>query len=133
MLFWTSTLGQLASGLMLGVGKFEGNIETLDIHIGQAIRGLATHMPADQFVKLSKKLYAESIVFPEYVEADFDNTFSGGAGAAKLFELLVFIIRFNFDDLAPTLKKTLAALTGFVYSDQPDPEAGSEPTGSVSA
>lgn len=133
-LYWTATLAQIGSGALLGVEKFpEGGIESIEIHPGKAIRGLLNHMPAPEFVHLAKKLYQESIVMPPYNSDDFETAFAGGKGLADLFELLAFIVEFNFTELWPTLKKTIAVLTGQKSSESQDQTDGSEQQESPSA
>ncbi len=120
--FWTATLTQLASGLMLGVGKFPtGGIESLDMHIGQAVHGIANHMHANDFVRLCKKLYKDSVIVPEYDDKDFEQRFAGAKGQDEFFQLITEIVKFNHADLWPTLKKTIAFLTGISWPDETDP------------
>lgn len=132
-LFWTSTLAQLGSGLLLGVDIRDGEgIDSLDIHIGRAMRGLANHLPAKEFVHLCTKLYQDSVVVPVYDPKEFDEMFAGGKGLDNLFHLLAFVIEFNFDALAPTLKKTLADLTGLKFLDRRAPADDQEQPASPS-
>ncbi len=116
-LFWSATLTQLLSGLLLGVEKWpDGGLESIQLHIGKGLRGLATHLPAKEFVTLVQKMYKDSVVFPEYDEKDFEERFAGGDGLDEFFQLLTEIIVYNYNSLMPTVKKTLAGLTGIIWS-----------------
>ncbi len=116
-LFWTATLAQLFSGILLGVDKLP---ETeLDIHIGRSVRGLALHLTPEQFVELCKRLYKNAVMHPEYNDSMFEYRFKGGRGQEQLFTLLTEIVTFNYAAMLPTLKKTIAAFTGGNFSLQP--------------
>ena len=126
-LFWFATLAQLGSGALLGVSDFpkSGNIDNQEINIGQAVRGLITHLSPAEFARLSKKMYAESVVRPEFDNEEFKYQFSGH-NFEHLLKLMGYIIAFNFEHLFPTLKKTLRDLTGLSLSQTDSPNSDAE-------
>ena len=126
-LFWFATLMQLGSGALLGVSDFpkSGNLDNQDINIGQAVRGLITHLSPSEFARLSKKMYAESVIRPEFDDDKFKHQF-GGRGFEDLLKLMGYIVLFNFEHLFPTLKKTLHGLTGLSFSQTDKPNSEGE-------
>lgn len=117
-LFWFATLGQLASGAMLGFESFpKAGLLEQQIHFGNAIRGLITHLKPEEFATLSKRMYRDCVATPEYEHGDFDRRFAGARGLNDLLTLMRHIIEFNMGDLVPTLKKTVEAVTGLRFLD----------------
>ena len=117
-LFWFATLGQVASGAMLGLENFpKSGLLAQQVHFGNAIRGLITHLRPEEFVVLSKRMYREGVASPKYEQDDFDRRFTGGRGIDELLKLMGHIIAFNMEPLVPTLKKTVETVTGIRFLD----------------
>lgn len=105
-LYWGARLLHIAGGALDGVGISPlGQVEKTPINLGELMQGIVYKVDPKELPVMVRTVVEQSLVIPAYTPEVYVERFQGNLPI--LLSLVTEIFEFNYENLAPTLKKTM--------------------------